>query len=65
LGVREAARNGSVTWDITVTDGQAAEAQLLPCVLDGVGLSIVEFGRKKHELEEIFINIVEGGNNGC
>jgi ABC-2 type transport system ATP-binding protein len=65
LGVREAAHNGFVTWDITVTDNQAAEAQLLPCVLDGGGLSVVEFGRKKRELEEIFINIVEGGTNGC
>jgi ABC-2 type transport system ATP-binding protein len=65
LGVREAARNGHVTWDITVTDHQAAEAQLLPCVLDGEALSVVEFGRKKFELEEIFINIVEGGTNGC
>jgi ABC-2 type transport system ATP-binding protein len=65
LGVREVARNGYVTWDITVTDHQAAEAQLLPCVLDGEGLSVVEFGRKKFELEEIFINIVEGGTNGC
>jgi len=65
LGVREVAHNGYVTWEITVTDSQTAEAQLLPCVLDGGGLSIVEFGRKKRELEEIFINIVEGGNNGC
>jgi ABC-2 type transport system ATP-binding protein len=65
LGVREVARNGFVTWDITVADNQAAETQLLPCVLDGGGLGVVEFGRKKHELEDIFINIVEGGTNGC
>lgn len=64
LGVRETAHNGLVTWDITVTDSQAAEARLLPCVLDGAGLGVVEFGRKKHELEEIFIDLVEGGSNG-
>ena len=64
LGVREAAHNGFVTWDITVADSRAAEAQLLPCVLDGETLSVVEFGRKKFELEEIFINLVEGGSNG-
>jgi len=28
-GVREAAHNGVVTWDISVTDDRAAEAQLL------------------------------------
>jgi ABC-2 type transport system ATP-binding protein len=64
LGVHEAAHNGHVTWEISVTDSEAAEGQLLPCVLDGERLSVVEFGRKKHELEEIFMSIVEGGNNG-
>jgi len=64
-GVREVARNGYVTWDITVTDSEAAEAQLLPCVFEGEGLSVAQFGRKKHELEEIFMNIVEGGTDGC
>jgi len=63
-GVREAAHNGFVTWDISVTDDQAAEAQLLGQVLAGEALTVVEFSRKKFELEEIFMSIVEGGNNG-
>jgi hypothetical protein len=25
---------------------------------------LTEFGRKKHELEEVFMNIVEGSNHG-
>lgn len=68
-GVHEVARNGSVTWEISVTDEQAAEAQLLGQVLageapGGPALTVVEFSRKKFELEEIFMNIVEGGQDG-
>jgi ABC-2 type transport system ATP-binding protein len=63
-GVREAARNGLVIWEITVTDDGAAEAQLLRQVLAGDPLTVVEFGRKKFELEEVFLNLVEGGTNG-
>jgi hypothetical protein len=33
-------------------------------VLAGEALTVVEFSRKKFELEEIFLSIVEGGNNG-
>jgi ABC-2 type transport system ATP-binding protein len=64
VAVSEAAHNGYVTWEISVTDNQAAESQLLRCVLDGGGLNVVAFGRKKRELEEIFISIVEGGTDG-
>jgi len=62
-GVREAAHNGFVTWEIIVTDDQAAEAQLLGHVLAGEALTVVEFGRKKFELEEVFMSIVEGGKD--
>jgi ABC-2 type transport system ATP-binding protein len=63
-GVREVAHNGIVTWEIGVTDDQAAEAQLLGHVLAGEALTVVEFSRKKVELEEVFLSIVEGGTDG-
>ena len=63
-GIYEAAHNGVVTWDISVTDDQAAEAQLLGHVLAGEALTVVEFSRKKVELEEVFLSIVEGGTDG-
>jgi ABC-2 type transport system ATP-binding protein len=63
-GAGEAAHNGSVTWDISVTDDEAAEAQLLGQVLAGEALTVVEFSRKKVELEEVFLSIVEGGTDG-
>ena len=62
--VREVAHNGLVTWDISVTDDRAAEAQLLGHVLAGEALTVVEFSRKKVELEEVFLSIVEGGTDG-
>jgi len=62
--VSEVVHNGIVTWDISVTDDQAAEAQLLSHVLAGEALTVTEFSRKKFELEEIFMSIVGGGQNG-
>ena len=63
-GVHEAAHNGYVTWEISVTNDQAAEAELLGQVLAGETLTVVEFSRKKLELEEVFLRIVEGGKDG-
>jgi ABC-2 type transport system ATP-binding protein len=63
-GVDVATRNGFVTWQVGVTDEQAAETHLLRQVLADEALTVVEFGRKKYEMEEVFMNIVEGGDNG-
>jgi ABC-2 type transport system ATP-binding protein len=56
--------NGRTTWQVNVTDEAAAESQLLPRLICNEHLTIVEFGRKKYELEEVFMNIVEGGEHG-
>jgi ABC-2 type transport system ATP-binding protein len=63
-GVHEGTHNGCVTWEVGVTDDRAAEAHLLRHVLAEEALTVVEFSRKKFELEEIFMSIVEGGTNG-
>jgi len=52
------------TWQISVTDEAAAEAQLLQLVQTNKQVTVIEFGRKKYKLEDIFLSIVEGGNNG-
>jgi ABC-2 type transport system ATP-binding protein len=46
-------------WQVSVTDEKAAEAQLLGLISDD-NTTVAEFGRKKYDLEEIFMNIVEG-----
>jgi ABC-2 type transport system ATP-binding protein len=53
--------NGLTALQINVTDAGAAEAaHLLRLILSDPGATVTEFGRKKHNLEEIFLGIVEG-----
>jgi ABC-2 type transport system ATP-binding protein len=52
--------NGRTTWQVVVTDEAAAEAQLLRLVLSDERLTVSNFGRKKYELEEVFLHTVEG-----
>jgi ABC-2 type transport system ATP-binding protein len=56
--------NGYTSWNVRVTDEAAAESNLLRMVLSEPSVSVVEFGRQKYNLEEVFLNIVEGDNNG-
>ena len=51
------------TWQVRVTDDEAAEARLLPLLVCDGHTTVTEFGRKKYELEEIFFNIVEGDDH--
>ena len=61
--VRTTSSNGTTALQVNVNDAGAAESQLLRLVLADTGATVTEFGRKKHNLEEIFLNIVEGDNN--
>lgn len=56
--------NGYLSWSVQVTDEEAAESNLLRMVLSEPTTTVVEFGRRKYNLEEVFLSIVEGGNNG-
>jgi ABC-2 type transport system ATP-binding protein len=56
--------NGTTALQVSVSDAGAAESQLIRLVLADSGATVVEFGRKKHNLEEIFLDIVEGDKNG-
>jgi hypothetical protein len=47
---------------VRVTDAEVAEAQLLRLALDDPQTTVIEFGRTKHNLEAIFLQIVEGGD---
>jgi ABC-2 type transport system ATP-binding protein len=62
--VKTASTNGTTALQVNVSDAGAAESQLLRLVLADGGTTVTEFGRKKHNLEEIFLNIVEGDKNG-
>ena len=55
--------NGRTRLQINVTDEQAAEDELLRLAVGG-GSVVTEFGRGRHRLEEIFVDMVEGNNGG-
>jgi len=55
---------GETTWQVSVTDEAAAKDQLLRLVLSDEQITVTNFGKKTYELEEIFMNIVEGDNHG-
>lgn len=48
-------------WVVTASSDEAAEEMLLPLILHTGPVRVVEFGRKKYNLEEIFVSVV-GGN---
>ena len=56
--------DGTSKWQVSVNDENAAEATLLRHILANQTLTVTEFSRKKYELEEAFMAIVEGDDNG-
>ena len=52
--------NGSTALQVNVTDAEVAEAQLLRLILSDTNATVSEYGRKKYNLEEVFLGIVEG-----
>ncbi len=62
--IQEMSINGYVNCQITVTDEAAAEAQLLRLVLSDTTVTVTEFGRKKVNLEDVFLGLTEGGGHG-
>jgi len=56
--------NGKERWIVAVSDADIAEIQLLRLLLADEDLVVSEFRRREYELEEIFMDVVQGGNNG-
>ena len=57
-GIKAAQKDGQTVWDISVTDQEAAEDQLMSLLVSS-GLKISDFGKKEQNLEDIFLSIVE------
>jgi ABC-2 type transport system ATP-binding protein len=57
--VLTASTNGSTALQVNVTSADLAEAQLLRLILSDTNTTVSEFGRKKHNLEEVFLGLVE------
>lgn len=56
--------NGQSHWDITVKDIEIAEDHLLKLALNAEGVFVIDFGKRKHQLEEVFMDLVEGDKSG-
>lgn len=56
--------NSSSLWQISVSDEAEAETDLLRYVLEDQNVTVIQFDRKKYELEEVFLEIVKGDGNG-
>jgi len=54
--------NGKTTWQVSVTNPQAAEEQLYRLLATSPAV-VTEFRRKQYDLEEIFMQVIEGGQN--
>ena len=59
----ESTRNGSPEWHISVSDADRAKQELLPLLVGYPKLTILSFARRERELEEVFIQVVSGGNH--
>jgi ABC-2 type transport system ATP-binding protein len=60
--LEENPENGRARWLVGVTDEDAAEEGILRLVLEGRGVRVASFGRKRRSLEEVFLGLVEGGS---
>jgi ABC-2 type transport system ATP-binding protein len=62
--IQETQHDEQTNWIVGVSDPEIAESQLLRLLLADKDLVVTDFRRREYELEEIFIDIVEGGTNG-
>jgi hypothetical protein len=57
-------QNGYVAWRVGVNDQEAAEASMLRLLLADEEVTVLSFLPRRYELEEVFMNLVEGDNHG-
>ena len=60
IEIQSQPRNDKTTWTVSVTNEAAAEAKLLRLILADEDLTVTDFRRKEYQLEDIFLQIVEG-----
>jgi ABC-2 type transport system ATP-binding protein len=61
--IQETELPDGASFFVSVSDEAVAEEKLLRLLLVDATTIVTEFGRKKYELEEIFFNLVQGGDH--
>ena len=56
--------DGRAEWQVSVSDANAAEDQLLGLVMSAPGVKVTSFCQSKFDLEEVFLNLVGGNSHG-
>ena len=60
----EEPKNNFIRWRIAVNDPDRAKQELLPILVKHKQMTVLNFGRQERELEDVFMQLVGGGNNG-
>jgi ABC-2 type transport system ATP-binding protein len=55
---------GEAHWHVSVSEADPAEENLLRLVLEDRQVRVTAFGLRRYDLEEVFLNLVEGNNDG-
>jgi len=58
-GIIDGQHNGDSAWQVSISDPQAAETQLLKLLVNGP-VVVTEFRRKQYELEDVFMQVIAG-----
>ena len=61
--IKVGAHGDETTWQVSVNDPGAAEAQLLKLLVNGP-VVVSEYRRRQYQLEDVFMQVVEGGPDG-
>ena len=61
-GIKSSQTEDGSIWQVSVTDPDAAENRLLKLLVNHP-VVVTEFRRKQYELEDVFIQVIEGGQN--
>jgi ABC-2 type transport system ATP-binding protein len=56
--------NGKTALQVSVTEEATAETELAPLIVTAGDVTLIEYGRQKQDLEQVFMHIVEGHHNG-
>ena len=64
LEVAVSQKGEETIWMVSVSDPELAESELARLILQDRSVSLREFRLRKFELEEVFMNIVQGANHG-
>ena len=60
--IRTSKHHEETAWQVSVSDAEAAENELLKLVVNGPTI-VTAFRRKEYELEDIFMQVVQGGDD--